>query len=59
MLYFDLGSNNGDRVCVNVTIMDNMAFEIDEYFTLQVMSEINVVIHDNTATVHIVDNESI
>ena len=57
MLYFDVGSGNGDRVCVNVTILDNKAFEKDEYFNLQVTSEMNVVIHDNTSTVHIVDDE--
>ena len=57
MLYFDVGSGNGDRVCTNVTILDNTAFEKDEYFFLQVTSEMNVVIHDNTSTVHIVDDE--
>ena len=57
MLYFDGGSGNGEGVCVNVTILDNTAFEKDEYFTLQVVSEMNVVIHDSTSTVHIVDDE--
>ena len=55
-LSFTAGSVTGDEVCINVTLVDNDAFEKDEYFTVEVASEVNVVVHNNL-TLHIMDED--
>ena len=47
---------NGSVVCTNVTLIDNQAFEKDEYFTVLVSAEPNVAIHDNFI-LHILDDD--
>ncbi len=54
--FFPIGSVNGNTTCTDVQIIDNMAFEKDEYFSVLVSSESNVGVHSN-ATVHIFDDE--
>ena len=57
MLYFDVDSDNGDMVCLNVTINDDMAFEKVENFALEVVSELNVIIEDNNTMIIIADDD--
>ena len=43
---FDVGDDNGDEVCIAITIIDDDAFEKDENFTLCLESEYNVDIEN-------------
>ena len=44
-------------MCINITITNDEAFEKDEYFTVLVASEMNVMVQNNL-TVHISDDDS-
>ena len=57
MLYFDIGSVDGEELCLNVTITDNQAFEKEENFSLHFMSEPNVISHSMYTRVIIADDE--
>ena len=57
---FPSGSETGAMQCVNITIVDNVAFEKDEEFSVSVTAaEEGVAINSSlaTATVTILDNE--
>ncbi len=55
-MFFSAGSRNGSQVCIDIVLLDDRAFEKDEYFTVVVSSEQNVRVHNNF-TVHIVDDD--
>ena len=55
---FPPGSDNGDVECFGVTIMNDMAFEKDEYFTLHFSAvEEGVEIHEAYLSIHILDDD--
>lgn len=56
-LSFPVESSNGDRVCANIVVMDDKAFDKTEILEIQVTSEDNVVIHVPIATIRVDDNE--
>ena len=56
-LYFDIGSDNGETLFLNVTITDNQAFEKEEDFSLHVLSEPNVIAHVTYTEVIIADDD--
>ena len=52
------GTNEATQ-CVNITIVDNMAYEKDEYFLVEISSDDSgVMILDDSSTVNITDDES-
>ena len=56
--YFPIGSTNGSpQICTEVSLLDNQAFEKNEYFFVLVSSEPNVQVHNNL-TAHIEDDDS-
>jgi hypothetical protein len=56
---FPINSNNGARVCFNITVLDDNVLEGDQYFIAQLeSSENNVVIHTPYIKITIGDNES-
>lgn len=50
-------SDNGAEICRNITIRNDEAFENNEFFSVHVESERNVVIHIKYAIVHIQDDD--
>ena len=52
-----MDSDNGDMVCLNITITDDMIFEKAETFSLEVVSEQNVIIEDNNTMIIITDDD--
>lgn len=56
-LSFDVGDVDGELRCVDITILDNIAFEKTEHFYVHIDSETEVVIHQEYAPVYIVDDD--
>ena len=56
-LYFAENSTNLATICLNVTILDDLAFEKDEHFFLYVVSEPNVNVMPNRTRVNILEDE--
>jgi len=54
---FDEDSENGTRLCFSIRIIDDQAFEKDEYLSLHVFSERNVVIYNPYIEIHIHDDD--
>ena len=57
MVSFPAGSNNGDRACVDINIIDDVAFEKDENILIALKSEENVIIQNPYATIEVEDND--
>lgn len=56
---FPVNSENGQRSCFEVTILNDMAFEKNQSFILNITAvEDNVQVHLRYITVNIVDNDS-
>lgn len=57
-IIFPADSVNGNQVCFDVSIIDDLAFEKDEYFSLHIVSaEDNVIIHIEYISFHIHDDD--
>lgn len=59
VLTFPEGSIEGARSCLNISILDDMAFEKTEYFTVDIGNTPgNVQVHIASTSVHIMDDDS-
>lgn len=56
-LFFPVGSETGDEVCSNITIVDDGAFEKNEEFFINLESERNVIVITPRIFVHIQDDD--
>lgn len=57
-IIFPANSMNGDQVCFGVRIIDDLAFEKDEYFELHIVgAEDNVILHVAYISFHIHDDD--
>ena len=56
-VFFPVGSVDGDMVCVQVSTLDDFAFEKEEFFNLHMSSEFNVAVRTPYVTLQIVDDE--
>lgn len=54
---FPASSMGGEEICFNITILDDTIFEDTEYFYLNLELESNVIAHNTTALVNIIDDE--
>ena len=54
---FNEGATSGTKVCVNVTILDDDAYEKDENLTIHLSSEYNVNINNPYSVVEIQSND--
>lgn len=57
MLTFSVSNNDGYTQCVNIPLLDDVIFEMNEHFYVRISSEVDVVIHRASAPVHIIDND--
>jgi hypothetical protein len=59
LLVFPCGSVHGKKVCTDIDITNDQSFEKPDRFSVLVSSEDtqNVVIHEDTATVKIIDDD--
>jgi hypothetical protein len=56
---FESGSEEGDTVCINITIREDILFEINETFTLSATTmDPDVEIEINETTITITDTDS-
>ena len=58
-LSFPPSSSTGDTVCLNVSIVGNMAYEKPESFFIHLVSEPEVTVSIETAQIDIEDDEGI
>lgn len=57
-LIFPVASTNGDTVCINITTLDNNAFEKTEHFFLDIVCESNIQMDISRTQVNITDDDS-
>ena len=56
-VHFPTGSENNDTACLSITILDDLAYEGNEFFSVHLIPGVNVISFYPYAGVFITDND--